>query len=72
MVGLYVRGDRRVEHLCAWISGLQALAKIGGGDIFVHGLQQVNADPLMRRQVQRIEVRQRKAGPSPAFSLERG
>ena len=61
VVGLDVRGDLWVEHVRALIAGLKALAEIGGGNIFMDGLQQMNAVSLMWRQAQRREVRKRKA-----------
>ena len=62
MVGLDIRGDRWGEHVRTWIAGLKALAEIGGGDVFMHGLQQMDAASLLRCQAQRREVRQRIAG----------
>src|SRR5258708_253770 len=61
VVGPNVRRDRRVEHVRAWIAGLKPLTEIGGGDVFVDSLQQVNAASLIRRQAQLREVCQRKA-----------
>jgi len=61
MVRLDVSEDHWVEHVRALIPGFKALAEIGGGDVFMDGLQQMNAASLVRRQTQRREVRQRKA-----------
>src|SRR5258705_11157027 len=61
VAGLDVRGDLWVEHVCALLASLKTLAEIGGGDIFMDGLQQMNAASLMWRQAQRREVCQRKA-----------
>jgi len=58
---LDVRGDRRVKHVRAWIARLKALAEIRRGNVFVDGVQQMNAASLGRRKAQRRQVRQRKA-----------
>src|SRR5258705_13325295 len=61
MMSLDMRGDLGVEHVRTSIASLKALAKISGRDILMHGLQQMNAAPLRRRQTQACEVRQRKS-----------
>src|SRR5882757_6489091 len=58
---LYVRGDRWIKHIRALIPGLKALPEIGGSDVFMDGLQQMNPAPLAWRQAQHREIRQRKA-----------
>src|SRR5438270_7539451 len=60
MVSLDIRGDCRVEHICAWIAGLKTLAQVSCGDIFMDGLQQMNASSLVWRQTHVREVCQRK------------
>jgi hypothetical protein len=37
-MGMDVSRDCWVEHLRAWITSLQPLAKIGGGNVFMDGL----------------------------------
>src|ERR1017187_9832369 len=45
-VGLDVVGDGRGKQAGAWISGVQALAEFGGGDVLVHGGEEVDAAAL--------------------------
>src|ERR1035441_6348125 len=45
-VGLDVVGDGSGQQAGAWISGVQALAEFGGGDVLVHGGEEVDAAAL--------------------------
>ncbi len=49
MVRLDVSGDLWGEHIRTQIPRLKALAEIGGRDIFVDGLKQMDAAQLVRR-----------------------
>ena len=46
VVGLDVGGDGGREQAGAWVAGAQAAAKVGGGDIFVDGGEEVDAGAL--------------------------
>ena len=46
VVGEDVLGDGGGEEVRAGVAGFEALAEIGGGDVLVDGLEEVDAGPL--------------------------
>ena len=60
LVGLDVGGDGWAEHIQARIPSFKSSAKIGGRDVFMDSLQQMNAALLMWRQAERREIRKRE------------
>ena len=62
VVGVDVGEDFGQEEVGAGVSGLEALAEAGGGDVFVDGLEQVDSGSLVRGEMERGEIAQREAG----------
>jgi hypothetical protein len=61
VMGGDVVGDTSGEKVSAGIAGLEAVPEIGGGDVFVDGLKEVDAGLLVGSEVERGEVIERKA-----------
>jgi hypothetical protein len=61
MVGEDVVGDIGGEEIGAGVAGFEALAEIGGGDVLVDGLKEVDAALLVRGEVEGREVVEREA-----------
>ena len=59
VVGEDVVGDGRGEEIVTGVAGFEALAEIGGGDVFVDGLEEVDAGLLSWGEVEGGEVVER-------------
>jgi hypothetical protein len=59
-VGEDVVGDGGEEEVVARVAGFEAVAEMGGGDVLVDGLKEVNAGPLVGGKFG--EVVERRAG----------
>src|SRR5487761_225127 len=62
MMELNVIRDCFRKQIGARVAGMEALPQIGRRDIFMHGLKQVDAGPLVRVEVEGSEVIERRAG----------
>jgi hypothetical protein len=62
IVGLDVVGDDGGKEIGAGVAGFEAVAKAGGGDVFVDGLEEVDAGLLEGRQAHGVEIAERRAG----------